>query len=70
MTAVTTPQGSPQMDKVARITRLNEVKNCKKRGIPPTWRELGTCKLFSTDQVVFEAIEENSEWWIKKGNFL
>jgi hypothetical protein len=70
LTAVTTPQGSPQMDKVARITRLNEVKYCKKRGIPPIWEELGTCKLFNTNQVVFRCMEENSAWWIKKGNFL
>jgi hypothetical protein len=69
LTAVTTPQGSPQMDKVARITRLNEVKYCKKRGIPPIWEELGTCKLFHTDQVVFRVMEENSAWWIEKGNF-
>ena len=59
MTAVTTPQGSPQMDKIARTARLNEVKNCKKRGVPPIWRELGTCKLFNTDQVIFQTVEEN-----------
>ncbi len=70
ITGVTTPQGSPQMDKVARITRLNEVKYCKKRGIPPIWEELGTCKLFNTDQVIFKCVEENSAWWIKRGNFL
>ena len=45
---------SPEMKKIARITRLNEVVNCKKRGIPPLWNELGTCTLFYTEQVVFQ----------------
>ena len=44
--------------------------NCKKRGVPPIWRELGTCKLFNTDQVIFQTVEENSEWWIREGNLL
>jgi len=66
ITANTDNVGSPEMKKIARITRLNEVKNCKKRGIPPLWNELGTCTLFYTEQVVFQLLENNLNWWAKK----
>jgi hypothetical protein len=70
LTGVTTPQGSPHMDKVARITRFNEAKYCKRRGIPPIWTELGTSHLFHTDQIIFKVNEENLQWWIDKGGFV
>ena len=66
ITGTTTNAGSPEMAKIVRITRLNEVKNCKKRGIPPLWDELGTCTLFYTEQVVFQLIEDNLKWWANK----
>ena len=66
ITATTNNAGSPEMKKIARITRLNEVVNCKKRGIPPLWDELGTCTLFYTEQVVFQLIENNLKWWANK----
>jgi hypothetical protein len=70
LTTNTSNVGSPMMDKIARITRLNEVRYCKKRGIPPMWDELGTCTLFYTEQVIFKLIEENALWWIEKGGLL
>ena len=66
ITANTDNAGSPEMKKIARITRLNEVVNCKKRGIPPLWDELGTCTLFYTEQVIFQLIENNLKWWANK----
>ena len=70
LTANVKNDSSPQMDKIARITRLNEVKYCTKRGIPPMWDELGTCTLFYKEQVIFKLIEINAQWWIKKGGLL
>ena len=70
LTANVSNDSSPQMDKIARITRLNEVKYCKRRGIPPMWDELGTCTLFYKEQVIFKLIEENASWWIDKGGLL
>jgi hypothetical protein len=70
LTANTKNNGSPHMDKIAKVTRLNEIKVCKKRGIPPMWDELGTCMLFYTEQVMFKLIEENATWWINKGGLL
>ena len=52
------------------MTRLNEVKYCTKRGIPPMWDELGTCTLFYKEQVIFKLIEINAHWWIEKGGLL
>ena len=70
LTANTKNTGSPHMDKIAEVTRLNEIKQCKKRGIPPMWDELGTCHLFYTEQVIFKLIEHNAVWWIRKGGLL
>jgi hypothetical protein len=70
LTANTSNTGSPMMDKVARVTRLNEAKYCKKRGIPPMWKELGKCTLFYTEQIIFKLIEENALWWIERGGLL
>ena len=49
----------PYKDTQNRYNLPTEVKYCKKRGIPPIWEELGTCKLFNTDQVIFKCVEEN-----------
>ncbi len=69
LTANTTNVGSPHMDKIAKVTRLNAVDYCRKRGIPPIWTELGNCNLFYTQQDVFQIIDENFPWWIEKGGF-